>query len=375
MVDKIFKVVYGPLYRQRHRLGLYIIIIPMLLLTTYYLLIASNRYVSESKVVVKRNAELGGQLGGIAIPFLNVAGGSNNEDAQHLIQFIHSPDMLGRLDKQFALRKEYALRGLDFVNHLAPWASREDFLELYRQHVEIVFDEKTGVLTIRALADTSDRAQKINQAILREAEQFINGLSQQLAREQVDFANQELLRSHKGLNEAKETLLNFQNKNGVLDPLVSAEISNRVIGELEAQLAGKQVELQTLSGTLQDNAAQVVALRQAIFSLKQQLLTERKKLTSAQGNGLNRVAAQYLDHKSMVDFQVDVYKISLAALEKMRVETARKVKSLAVLSSPQLPEEAEYPRRIYMLATWLLGLVVLFGLVRLTIEIVEDHRD
>lgn len=375
MVDRIVSVVYGAVFKRRHRLGLYIIALPMLVLVVYYGLVATHRYVSESKVVVKSSGGAGGHLDNLMIPFLGMSGGASKEDAQHLMAFIHSPDLLQRLDKQFGLRDDMALKGLDFIGRLPPWSTREDFLKLYRERVELGFDEKTGVLTIRTQAHAADGAQKINHFIIAESEKFINNLSQQIAREQVDFANQELLHSRKGLDEAKEALLGFQNKNAVLDPMVSLEMTNRVIAELEGQLAAREVELRTLSAILQDDAAQVVSLRQTVSSLKQQLEAERKKLTSARDSGLNRMAARYVDHKSMVDFQSDVYRISLAATEKMRLEAARKVKTLAVLSSPQTPEEAEYPRRAYMLGAWLLSLIVLFGLVRLTIEIIEDHRD
>jgi capsular polysaccharide transport system permease protein len=376
MVDTIFRVVYGPLYRQRHRLGLYIILIPMLVLSVYYLFIATERYVSESKVIVQSSSDLGGQLGGLSLPFLGAVGGANKQDALLLIEFIQSYDMLERLDKQFDLRKQFVLKGLDIVNRLPPWSTKEDFLNLYRAHIEVSLNDKNGVLTIGTLAQSAEQAQRINQAILVEAEKFINAVSQKSAREQLDFANQELLHSRKGLDEAKENLLGFQNKYGEIDPTASMQVSGGVIAGLEGQLAAREVEYKTLSSMMQDSAPQVVSLRHTIGSLRQQIADERKKQTSAKdGKGLNRMAARYLDVKAMVDFQTDVYRISLAATEKLRVEAARKVKNLSIISSPQVPEESKYPRRAYMLAAWFLGLCVLFGLVRLAIEIVEDHRD
>jgi capsular polysaccharide transport system permease protein len=231
------------------------------------------------------------------------------------------------------------------------------------------------VLTISAQGSSAEFAQRFNEALLKESESFINELSHRVAREQVEFASQELLRARKALDAAKEKLLGYQNTRNVLDPVAEAEVMTRVNAELEAQLAAKEVELNTLSGMLQSDAAQVVALRQTIAGIKQQMVAGKARLTSDKGGALNRVAAEYLDLRAMVDFQVDVYKITLATLEKMRLEAARKVKSLAVLSSPQLAEEAKYPRRTYMLGAWFFSLCLLYGLIRLTIEIVEDHRD
>jgi capsular polysaccharide transport system permease protein len=375
MAEKTGAALLGWLRRQRQRLAFYIIVLPMLLLTVYYALLAMDRYVSESKVVVRHSADSGAQLSGFSLPFLGGIGGASSEDAYYLREFIHSQDLLDRLDRQLDFQKEFALKRLDVVAMLPPWATREDFLELYRKRVEVGFDEKTGVLNIVTHGSTPEFAQRFNQAVLKESERFINELSHRAAREQVEFANQELLHARKALDAARDKLLAYQNTRNILDPVATAEGASRMVAELEAQVAIKEVELNTLSGILQNNAAQVVSLRQTIAGLQQQVAIEKKKLTSDKGGALNRVAAEYLDYRGMVDFRVDVYKISLATLEKTRLEAARKVKSLAVLSSPQLPEEAKYPRRAYMLAAWLFALCLFYGLIRLTLEIIEDHRD
>jgi capsular polysaccharide transport system permease protein len=161
----------------------------------------------------------------------------------------------------------------------------------------------------------------------------------------------------------------------MLDPALSAEAASSVIADLQAQLVSKEIELYTLGSMLQSDAAQMVATRKSIAGIRQQIEIEKKKLVSPNVVALNRVAASYLDYKAMVDFQTDVYKVSLAAFEKMRLDSLRKVKSLAIISNPQLAEEVEYPKRVYMLAAWLFGLSLLFGLTKLTIEIIEDHRD
>lgn len=376
MVERIFRTLYGPIYRQRHRLELFIIIIPMIVLALYYTLIATDRYHSEAKLTVQRSGDLTSQIGGISIPFLGALGGGVKEDALQLVEFIYSPELFDKLDKQFALRNELRLKGLDVANHVMPWAAQEDYMALYRKRVQTSFDDRNGVLTLKVQSHTPERAQAIAQAIIAEAENFTNELSRRVAREQVEFATRELAYAKQRLDESREHLLALQNRTGYVDPLASVEASNRIIAELEGQLAAKEVELKSLTAMLQDNAPQVVALRQGIASLKTQIDSERKKLASMQGSSLNRLAASYLEQKALVDFHADVYKISLAATEKLRIEAARKVKNLSVIVAPGLPDVAEYPRHaLSILLGWLLGLIVIYGLVRLAIEIIEDHRE
>lgn len=375
MVEAIFNTIYSKVYQKRHRLGLLIIGIPMLLVTVYYTVIATELYVSESRAVVKQGSDLGQQFGGLNIPLLGMSGGPNKDDAMLVMEFIHSPDLLEYLDKQFLLRDEFSLKGLDVFNHLPLWAKKEDLVDLYRRRVDVRYDNQRGVLVIRTWAKSAEQAQKLNRVILAEAEKFINELSHNIAREQLDFAGKEMMVVRQNLDKAKEALLQFQNRSGFVDPTMEVGMTSQVIAGLEAQLAAKEVELKMLSAMMQESAPQVHSLRQAINSLRGQIGAERQKIASSQGSGLNRKAANYIDYKSMVDFQSDVYKVSLAATEKLRIEAARKIRSLAVISSPQLPEKAEYPQRLYLLAVWLLGLCVLYGFVRLGIETIEDHRD
>lgn len=372
MVDRVFSVVYA----FRHRLWLAVVLVPMALLTIYYLFIATDRYYSESRVILQRSGDLSAQIGGINLPFLGNLGGGSREEALQLIQFIQSPDLFDRLDQRFKLREEFTLRGLDIGNRVMPWATNQDLLELYRRRVALDFDERSGVLVIRTQFNSPERAKAVNEAILAEAETFINELSHKTAREQLIFANQELGNAKKTLDASRDELLAFQNKKGMVDPAASVEAGLRIIHELEGQLAAKEAELKSLSAMLQDNAPQIVALRNAIRGIEAQIETERSRLASSQGTPLNRSAARYLELKTLVDFHADIYKVALAAAEKTRIEAARKIKTLAVLSSPQLPDAAEYPRRApQVLAGWLLGLLVLYGLVRLALEIIEDHRD
>lgn len=376
MVERLFWTIYGPIYRQRQRLELFVIVIPMILLTLYYTLVATDRYYSETKVTVQRSGDIAGQIGGFSLPFLGALGSTTKEDALQLIEFIQSPELFEKLDARFALREELRINGLDVFNHVMPWAAQEDYLALYRKRVQTAFDDRNGVLTLRVQSNTAARAQAIAQAIIAEAEHFTNELSRHIAREQVAFATQELEHAKRKLDESRERLLAYQDKTGYVDPAASLEASNRIIAELQGQLSAKEVELKSLTAILQDDAPQLVALRQGIASLQSQIEAERKKLTSAQGSPMNRLAAGYQEQKALLDFHADVYKVSLAATEKLRIEAARKVKNLSVIAAPSLPDVAYYPRHApATLFGWLLGLIVLYGLVRLAIEIIEDHRE
>ncbi|UTH76254.1 hypothetical protein [Chromobacterium sp. IIBBL 290-4] len=359
---------------SQDRLALLLIALPLTVTGLYFLTFSKERYVSESKIIIKRSDDSKGvnlDLGSL----LNGGPSTLREDAVLLQQYIYSPDMLVKLDKTLKLKQEFgSAAGLDFLYRLPSNASKEKFLDYYRARVEVQFDEKNSLLQIRTQGFDPAYARKLNQAILAESERFINELSHKISREDVAFAQKEVDSSYAQLNQAKESLLSYQNKNGLIDPHAEAQVTSQLVAELESKQAQLEAELRNLQSYLQTDSPQVVSAQNALSAIQTQIIKEKTKLASPDDDKLNRKAAQFQEIKSQVEFRADLYKLALTALEKSKVSAAHKLKNLAVISSPQLPEEAEYPRKLYVLASLLFICSLLYGTVRLTISIIEDHK-
>ena len=87
------------------------------------------------------------------------------------------------------------------------------------------------------------------------------------------------------------------------------------------------------------------------------------------------MAADFDEIKARVTFDTEIYTMAIKAIEKTRMEAARKLKVLSVISSPQLPEESSFPSSGYLLASWLLVCCLLFGTIKLLLAVIEDHKD
>jgi capsular polysaccharide transport system permease protein len=79
----------------------------------------------------------------------------------------------------------------------------------------------------------------------------------------------------------------------------------------------------------------------------------------------------------MIDTKIaeDAYKVAIVAVQDARIEATKKLRNLVTVVSPNLPDKAIYPRRIYNLITIAIGLLCLYGIVRFIIVAIEDHRD
>lgn len=301
---------------------------------------------------------------------------ASREDQFMLQAHILSIDMLRQVDGKLDLRQAYGSPRTDFIFRLSGNATQEDFLRYYRNRVEVIVDDASGLLTIRTQGFTPEIAQVVNQEVVAISERFINESSHRLARDQMSFAQSELENVRAQLDEVRSRLLKFQEEHGVLDPMAQAAANTGLTAELQAMQARHEAELKGLQAYLNDDAPQVQALQAQIAGLRQQLQAEsRRGITNPDGVSLNVLAGEYQALLAELEFVSDAYRGALTALEVARIESTRKLKSLVLVESPALPESAEYPRRLYTLFALLMGLTLLYGIGRLIVATIEDHQE
>jgi len=357
---------------KRHYLFFIIVVLPLLSLTIYYLFIASDKYVSESKVTIKQTGQPSTTFNLSLFSFVNPTA---REDAMYLQEYILSNDMLDYLDKKLNLKKLYQDPKIDFIQRLPLDATYEDFLKYYRKHiVDVKYDDYSSILTIKVFAFTPQDAKRINEAILEQCERYLNGISHKIAREQMNFIEQELAYAYQKMQTAKNKLIDFQNKYKVMEPVQEAQLTTSLIAQLETQLAMHEAQLKNMLTYLNEDSFQVQALKSQIKALKEQIEKEKAKLVGGDNSKLNKITAEYLNIKLNVDFATDVYKATLSAFETTRVEASRKLKNLVIIASPNLPEEALYPRKVYNLTLATILLLIFYGILQIIIGVIKEHR-
>jgi capsular polysaccharide transport system permease protein len=350
---------------------------PVLLVALYLAFVAAHRYVSESRVAVQlAGSENASAIPGAAMLLAGVKQPSHTE-ALFVQQYVHSLALLQVLDKELDLRGHYSGEKVDLLYRLPADASQEDFHAYYRERVEVLFDDVSMVLTIRVQAFNSEFAEKLNRRILELSERFVNETSRIIAREQLGFAEGELKVAAERVEKAQTQLLAFQNRNRLVDPAQQAQAAVALSAELQASLSRREAELKSLRAYLNDNAPQVLAARNDIRALKEQLEAERTRATGdgRQSQRLNALALDFQALKLQVDFANDAYKLALGAVENARIEASRKVRSLVTIEPPTRPQTAYYPMHAYTLLTVLVVCVLLYAILRLVLATIREHQD
>ena len=355
---------------KRHRLWAAAMALAVLF-TLYWGLLAANRYVSESHVVVESLQAAAPPMDLTAL--FTGAGGS--KDILLLRDYLLSAGMLRSLDARLNLREHYS-DSYDVLSRLFyKDISFEWFLSHYRKRVEAEYDEYSGLLVIRAQAYSPKMAHAIASALVQEGERFMNELAHRLAREQVAFAEREVTAVGQRLLAARQSVLAYQNRHGLVSPTATVESIAGVAARFEGELSGLQARRRALESYLAPGAADLVQINMQIRALERQLAAERKRLASSNGEPLNRVAEEYDRLLLETGFQQDVYKTALVALERARIDASRMLKKLSVIQEPTMPEFSLEPARLYNVAVYLIATLMLTGILHLLLSIIREHRD
>ncbi|HFI2181354.1 TPA: sugar transporter [Enterobacter roggenkampii] len=338
----------------------------------YFCVIVSDRYVSRAELVIKQADQI--KMLPDALSMLGI-GGSNHEDILIIQDYLKSPDLLEKLDKELSLKAHYQSHKVDYFSRLPENVSREEFIKYYRQHLSLHLDELSGVLTIELQAFAPAYGQRVVALMLQESDRFINKLGHQVALEQLAFVEKEVDRAYQRVQTEKAKVLDFQNNHHLISPESTSSARLGVVSQIEAQLAQQQAQLKQLQSYMKVTAPAVISVQARVDALTQQLAQEQSRLTGADKDAMNEVTARYMDVQTQATLAADLYKTGLISLEQARVEAYRKLKHLLVISQPTQAEDAEYPRRLYNLLTTGVLLCLLYGLIVMGIATLREHQD
>lgn len=346
-----------------------------LLAAFYWGFVASDRYVSEAHIIIQRtdladsrNVDLGGLLG--------AAGGASRTDQLYLRDHLLSIDMLKKLDAKLNLRSHYSDSNHDLLSRM--WfkdASIEWFHRYYLSRVNVELDDYDGILVIKAQGYDPETAYAISTMLVEEGEYFMNAMSHDLAREQVAFLEKQVASMNDRTQQARQVVLEFQDQKGMVFPQDTAENFAAIINRLEAQMTDLQTRRAAMLGYLMPSSSNIIDLNLQIAAVKKQILQEQGRLASPNGKTLNRTVEEFQRLQMNAEFIQDVYRTTLVALEKGRVEATRTLKKVSILQSPSRPQYPLEPRRIYNIIIFVLSALLIAGIMHLLAAIIRDHKD
>ena len=345
---------------------------PTLLATLYFGVLAADQYESVSPFIVQ-TAEQQPSFG-LESLLGAVPGSGSSRDALAIREYVLSRDVLHKLDKEHGFIAHYQSSDADWVARLAADAAFEEAYDYYKDKIVVDYDALSGVLTLKVRAFSAKKAQEFAQAIVGYSEHMVNQLAEKARQDSIRFAEQQVGMAEERLTSARAHILELQEEGADINPEASAAAALTIRSQLEGELAKARAELSAAQAFMRPDAARVVALRQRVNSLAQQVQRENRRLVDPKGaDGMNNALAEFEPALLEKEFSQAAFASALKSLEVARAEAGRQHRYLAAIAAPSLPDEATYPRRLYNILTVFFLSVAAFAIGSLLIAALREH--
>ncbi len=364
----------APRRGRRRLLGfLVMVILPTLAAAAYYGGIASDRYVSQSKLVL--STEGGGA--GLQGELLNLIGAGKTDSAPSqaamLFEFIRSPEMVRRLDSMIDLRNLWGRMEVDPLSRLPADATREELLDYYLDHVHVTAEPGHPILDVKTEAFSAPDAQLLLNTLVIISEEAVNRVFTNMRSDALAFAREELQRAEDRLAAAQTRLSAFRNQHGELDPLQAASALGAIASGLQSQLSTEKAKLEAMLHQMRPESPQVRAQKALIAGLEKQIAEDRSVLAgtpkSVYADLLGEWEGLLIEHK----FAETAYTSAMAFLETTRADTLRQHSYVIDFVPPTLPEEATEPQRIRNTIVVFLGSLLTWIILSLVVSTMREH--
>jgi len=352
-----------------------------IIIGTYILFYETERYESQSTVLLsdlskKQEVSLGALLGD---------GTEVAKDSQVLEIFIKSYEMYKHLDHKFRLTYYYTHDQIDSYQRLYKDAllpqyrvNKKNLLKSYNRDLSVLFDNLSETITLKFAHADANLSQQILREIIFFSDKTINDFSRENAKISLKFIAKQVEENRANFIQSIQKLIQYQQEHMTFDPMIDIERKSKILAELEADLAKREVEYHSkLKTGWNKNGYEMKTLRANILDLKAATKKLKEELSGnlKPNKKLNSSVFDYKVLENEMEFAKEVYKETLINQEKLKIEVSQNAKHLVVVTQPTKPDAYTYPDKIWDLFTLTLILLFFYTIIMTVIAILRDHID
>ena len=357
-----------------NRLFLLTVALPTALAVVYFGLMASDVYISESRIVVRspdRQAATG--LGAL----LKGAGFSRAQDDSFTVHdYVLSRDALKEINDSLGVAKAFGSSDVDIFSRFGGLdfdTSFEALHRYYQKKIDVQQDSASSISTLTVRAYSAQDSQSINQKLLELSEGLVNRLNERGRQDLIRSAATEVADAETKSKTAALALSVYRNAKGVVDPERQATVQLQQVAKLQDELIATKTQLAQLRAFTPQNP-QIQSLQLRAQTLQSEMNAETSKVTGGELSLANK-AADFQRLALEREFADKQLASAMASLEQARNEAQRKQVYIERIAQPSLPDIAMEPRRLRgILASFVLGLVA-WGILSMLLAGVREHQD
>ena len=368
---ELLLVAEKPSFWRKHALMLVTFVLPVMLYAVYIFAIASNRYVSESKYLIRSAPQTA--TAGVAANMLVNQGLSRAADETTAVNdYILSRDALAVLQKQYGLRDVFNRPEADLFNRFPPAFGQSTDEALYRYYKGMVraeIEENVSVLDVTAFRP--DDAQRLTKSLLTLAEAFVNQMNKRAYADSLAYADALVQQTEVKLGKVEQQLTRYRNVSGMVSPQGETAAAMRSLSEMSTQLSRSETSI-AQQEALTPGSPALPAMREKVRAMKDQIASQKAAIAGSSSSIAERMGG--FDRLTL-DREIAARSLTSAEAnrELAQQEAHHQQLYLQVIVQPNLSDQPAYPKRILY---FMIALVVCFGLFRTASaikNIIEEH--
>lgn len=321
-------------------------------LTAIIVLIIPNKYTASSVVVPPgQNNSMGsallnqlGELGSSSIMASLAGGGLGLKNSGEMyVALFRSRTVEDAMIQRFDLMRRYHKKTM------------VDAREAFEDHTLVALGPKDGLIRVSVTDRNSQFAAELANEYVDEFRKHSDSMTLTEASQRRAFFQQQLLKANEDLARAEQAMKNMQQTTGVLQLDSQAKVLIEQAAILRAQIAAKEVQLQSMRSFETEDNPQYVMLEQQLDALRAQFAKVAGPNASASGDiGLPKTnipekSLAYID--ALRDFRYDetISELLTKQFEAAKLEEARQG-TIQVSDVAVPPDKHSSPKRIIAVA-------------------------
>lgn len=362
--------------RNLSKMFIFVVLVPTGLSILYFGIIASPVYISEANFVVYSPGERFSSTGGLASLIGSIGGNYSSSASQTISAYISSWDAMMALNQAVDLQRQYS-HGVDFLDRYGgvfhPFTNDVRLWRYYQSMTDDSIDASNGISTLKVRAYSPAMAQKINAFLLAKGQDIVNQLNAGAHAEAVRFAETDVQQARQALRQSTIALADYRNGQRVISPLQQSQLQLALVAKLQDQLIQEKTQLQAIEQHAPQNP-NISVLRSGVQALESQIAAAKAQITGDH-QSLASKDTEYETLQVNQDIAQKLLVAAVTALQQARITAQKQELFLETISSPNLPDAPQLPRRIEgILATLVISLMV-WGVLVVVVGGIKEHHD
>ncbi|MBX0310568.1 MAG: hypothetical protein JHC31_01985 [Sulfurihydrogenibium sp.] len=347
------------------------IVLGITILTAIISFILPKTYTSESVIVPVTKSSSGSSLSAIAaLVGLPAVGG--DQATANVVAVLNSNTLRERVVKDLNLLDEILK---DKKNEFKrPY--QEAGIKL-KDYIKINEDKKNGTIKIEVDWKDPDKAQKINESIIKNLRQILNEKSFTVAKMNRIFYENELNKTLESLKLAMNKLNEYQKTKKVIMPEQQLQSQLALYGSLISEKIELEGRLRNLSNIYNPEAPQIKEIQTRLSYINQKISEIEGEINTKSPISTEKTLEALPDYMQLylqVQQLKGKYEVLAKLLEQSRLDELKENLYVEVIDNPTYPEKPSKPKKILMVTVAFISSLFLAIFIVFIREYIRSRR-